>query len=209
MLIPTDEVLSLLHKFNITINGTLHIGAHDCEELPFYRRLGITELDMVWIDAIPEKVQQAKTRGIQNMYQAVISDKDNEKVNFKITNNVQSSSILEFGTHATHHSHVHFVSSLELETTTIKTFFEKNRLDETKYNFWNLDIQGVELIALKGAGDILKNVKVLYLEVNTEEVYKGCGLIGEIDEYVATFGFKRVRTEMTQYGWGDAIYIKF
>lgn len=208
MLISGEEVISLLKKFNININGALHIGAHDCEELPFYRRLGITELDMVWVDAIPDKVQQGKARGIQNIYQAVISDKDNEKVNFKITNNVQSSSILEFGTHATHHSHVHFVGSLELETTTIKTFFEKNKLDTIKYDFWNLDIQGAELMALKGADDILKNVKVLYLEVNTEEVYKGCALIGDIDEYVAAFGFKRVRTEITQFGWGDAIYVK-
>lgn len=208
MLISGDEVITLLKKFNINIKGALHVGAHDCEELPFYRNMGLTELDVVWIDAIPEKVQQGKARGIQNLYQAVITDKDEEKVNFKVTNNVQSSSVLDFGTHAIHHSHVHFVGSIELETSTIKTFFEKNKLDTTKYDFWNMDIQGAELMALHGAGNILENVKALYLEVNTEEVYKGCGLIGQIDDYVASYGFKRVRTEITQHGWGDALYLK-
>ena len=208
MLISGDEVISLLKKYGIAISGTLHVGAHDCEELPFYRNLGLSELDIVWIDAIPTKVQQAKHRGIQNIYQAVITDKDDQTVKFNVSNNVQSSSILEFGTHAKHHAHVTYVSSLELQTTTLKSFFAKHALCESKYDFWNFDIQGAELHALRGAGDLLKHVKALYLEVNTEEVYKGCALLSEIDAYVESFGFKRVRTEITPYGWGDALYLK-
>lgn len=39
-------------------------------------------------------------------------------------------------------------------------------------------------------------------------LYVGAGLLPELDEYLATFNFKRVITNMTQYGWGDALYIK-
>ena len=39
MLIPTEKFLSILLKNKITINGILHIGAHDCEELPFYNEI--------------------------------------------------------------------------------------------------------------------------------------------------------------------------
>ena len=195
-------------KYNITPRGVLHIGAHECEEISFYKRIGINENNIIWIDAIPKKVEEAKARGIKNVYQAVVADTDGKDIEFKITNNVQSSSILDFGTHTKHHSWVHFVDTLKLKTSTIQALYKENGWDPEKYDFWNFDIQGAELMALKGAGDILSNVKVLYLEVNAEEVYKGCGLIGEIDTYVASYGFERVCTKMACSGWGDAIYIK-
>ena len=46
------------------------------------------------------------------------------------------------------------------------------------------------------------------MEVNDEEVYKGCCQIGEIDKYLSAYGFKRVVTQMTPGHWGDALYIK-
>lgn len=208
MLISQEEVIAILNAHNITPRGVIHVGAHECEELPFYRRIGLDETDIIWIDAIPKKVDEAKARGIHNIYQAVVSDTDGTEVEFKVSNNVQSSSILEFGTHATHHSWVHFVETLNMKTSTLETLYKENGWDTAKYDFWNFDIQGAELMALKGAGNILTNAKVLYLEVNTEEVYKGGALIGEIDTYVAAYGFERVCTKMTEAGWGDAIYIK-
>ena len=138
----------------------------------------------------------------------MISDENNKEVEFKITNNGQSSSILDFGSHSIHHPHVHFIETQIHKTTTINTFYERNSLDMTKYDFWNFDIQGAELMALKGAEDAINYAKALYLEVNTEEVYKGCALIGDIDEYLSKYNFKRVITKMTNYGWGDAMYIK-
>ena len=40
-------------------------------------------------------------------------------------------------------------------------------------------------------------------------LYEGTWLLPELDEYLATFNFKRVITNMTQHGWGDALYIKY
>jgi hypothetical protein len=62
-------------------------------------------------------------------------------------------------------------------------------------------------MALKGAKETIKYAKALYLEVNEKELYKNCALIGEIDAFLAEYHFKRVLTNMTQYGWGDALYI--
>ncbi len=75
-------------------------------------------------------------------------------------------------------------------------------------NFWNFDIQGAELMALKGAAESLQHVDALYLEVNEKELYVGCGLIDEIDAFLQVRQFKRVITEMTVHGWGDALYVK-
>lgn len=208
MLISYDEVVYLLKQHNIHIQGAFHIGAHECEELLFYKQLGLKSEQLIWIDAMQHKVDQAKARGIPNVYQGVMSDNDNDVVDFNISNNGQSSSMLEFGTHREHHPHVHYIEKKKLSTQRIDTFFTNNKLDASKYDFWNLDIQGAELMALKGGVESLKHAKAIYLEVNTEQVYKGCAQIGDIDQFLEAFGFTRIRTEITEHNWGDALYIK-
>ena len=47
--------LSESYKFD-TDKCILHIGAHECEELSFYNQLGLKEEDIIWVDAINEKV---------------------------------------------------------------------------------------------------------------------------------------------------------
>jgi hypothetical protein len=77
------------------------------------------------------------------------------------------------------------------------------------YNFINLDIQGAELKALKGMEEYLPNIDYIYTEVNNDQVYKGCNVVTEIDEYLKTFGFHRVETSWCEnYRWGDAFYCK-
>ena len=207
MLISFEEINKMLLLKNININGCFHIGAHDCEELEFYNKLGIKTENIVWIDAIPSKVSEAINRGIPNVYNAVITDTDDKEIVFNISNNVQSSSILEFGTHLTEHPHVVYVDKIQQKSITIDTFFERNNIDASKYNFWNFDIQGAELMALKGSIKSIQHAKAIYLEVNIKELYKNCGLIGEIDEFLLKYNFKRMLTNMTRHGWGDALYI--
>lgn len=208
MLIPGGKVIDLLKAHGITVKGALHIGAHECEELPFYRSMGIQPEQVVWIDAMQNKVDEATHRKIPNVFQAVVTDKDDADVTFHVTNNVQSSSVLEFGSHATHHPHVHFVNDITLKTVTIDTFFARQGLDATAYDFWNFDIQGAEMLALQGAPKALATPKALYLEVNTEEVYKGCAKMDQIDAFLGPLGFKRIETSITRYGWGDALYVR-
>ena len=208
MLIPYSQLQNLLLEHNIKLNGVLHVGAHECEELPFYNHIGITADRIIWIDAIDRKVVEAQNKGIPNIYNAVITDKDDEEVVFNVSNNDQSSSILEFGTHSTEHPWVVYVDKIQKKSITLNSFFERNNIDGNKYDFWNFDIQGAELMALKGASKYLPNVKVLYLEVNEKELYKDCGLIGDIDQFLSQYNFKRVITNITKHGWGDAVYIK-
>jgi hypothetical protein len=207
MIINLEEIQNILTSKKINIKGCFHVGAHDCEELPIYNNFGIKTEDIVWVDALSFKVEQSIARGIPNVYHAVITDKDDADVVFNVANNIQSSSILEFGTHAIEHPQVVYVDKIHQKSITIDTFFKRNNLDASKYDFWNFDIQGAELLALKGATETIKHAKVLYLEVNSKELYKECALINEIDEYLAPLGFKRVLTNMTIHKWGDALYI--
>lgn len=191
----------------VKLKGCLHIGAHDCEEIEYYKNWGIILNDIVWIDAIDMKVNEARSRGIPNVYNAVITDKDNDDIVFNIANNVQSSSIFELGTHLVEHPYVNYVGKCHMKSKTIDTFMSENNLDRTKYNLWSFDIQGAELLALKGGKECLKYVDVIILEVNEKQLYKECCLVGEIDVFLSEYNFKRVHTLMTPHGWGDAIYI--
>ena len=207
MILNVDDVYKALLYNNINIKGVFHLGAHECEELLFYNSFGVKNEDIVWIDAVENKVNEAIQRGIPNVYNSLITDKDDEDVFFNVSNNIQSSSILDFGTHSREHPHVVYVDKVLKKSITIDTFFERNDLDASKYNFWNFDIQGAELLALKGATKSLQYAKALYLEVNEKELYKNCALIEEIDTFLSQYNFKRVLTKFTQHGWGDALYL--
>ncbi len=208
MLISSNEVIAELTKHGIHVRGVLHLGAHECEEKGFYNNdLKISDENIVWIDANPELVEKAKANGHNNVYVGAISN-DEKELDFKISNNGQSSSLLDFGLHARYHSWVHYVKTIKVKTETLGQFYNRNGLEPEKYNFWNLDIQGVEYDVLSAAKELLKYADAIYTEVNIAEVYKGCGLMDQIDELLFQNGFKRVITNLTPYKWGDALYIR-
>ena len=206
MLIPT--IFSTFPEC-IPEKGILHVGAHMCEERALYNSINVGDNDILWIEAICETVTHVKTVNDNiNIIQSVITDKDDEDINFMITNNTESSSIFNFGTHAIEHPQIFEIERRQLKSITLNTLFERNNISYDRYDFINIDIQGAELKALKGAMCILPHIKAIYAEVNEKMLYEGAGLLPELDEYLATFNFTRVITNMTQHGWGDALYIK-
>ena len=105
MLIPLHE---LVQKYNIQFKGILHVGAHECEELNDYERY-IRRNKILWIEGLPQKVQISKEKYPSVLIEnAVVSDVE-ETVKFNVSNNGQSSSILEFGLHSTFHPTVHYI----------------------------------------------------------------------------------------------------
>ena len=191
------------------ITGVLHIGAHDCEEQGVYMQQNIPTDNIFWVEAMPEKVTHIRSVNPNiHIYQALISDTDNEIKKFYITNNGQSSSMLELGTHQTHYPHIHVVNTILLSTKRMDTLIEEKSIPIDRVNFINLDIQGSELTALKSMEKYLNGIQYIYTEVNTEKVYKDCCLVKELDQYLAKFGFMRVVTKTVKEGWGDALYVK-
>lgn len=208
MLIDSTKIIEQLNKSGIKITGAFHIGAHDCEELSFYKSLNLKDTDVFWIDAYKKKVIEARNKEIPNVYHATITDKDNEIVTFNLTNNIQSSSILDLGTHATEYPYITYVEKISQSSITVDSFFKNNHIDPSRLNFWNLDIQGAELLALKGSINSIKYADAIYLEVNIKHLYKDCALLEEIDNFLSIFNFERRLTDITGYGWGDALYIR-
>lgn len=202
MLISLHELVS---KYNIKFKGILHVGAHECEELNDYERY-IPRNKVLWIEALQNKVELCKQRYPNVLIENAIVSDVVENVRFNVSNNGQSSSILEFGLHSYFHPHVHYVNSFESETKLLKDIISNYNID---YNFLNLDIQGAELKALKGMEEYLHKVDYVYTEVNSDYVYKDCALVTELDEYLQKFGLIRVETKWCgDFRWGDAFYIR-
>jgi hypothetical protein len=214
MLIDFNTVYDYLKQNNKTPRGVFHVGAHECEEREAYNSKGIPDSAIVWVDGNIDLVIKMKDKGVPHIYYALIDEIEHD-VTFNITNNGQSSSILELGTHATMYPHIVVSERRVQRTTTIEKLKEKESIDFTNLNFWNFDIQGAELLALKGAGDLLKYADALYLEVNTDEVYKNCARLNEMDDFLLTKGFTRVAVSIyrngkgIEDGWGDALYIRY
>lgn len=199
----------LFPRWNIKPNGVLHAGGNRGEEAPVYREMGIKK--QVWIEANLDLMPILRGNLFapnETAHCFCIGDEDDKEVTFHISNNgSQSSSILELGTHLTAHPEVHYIEDRVTLTKRIDTYFKNGEL--TGLDFLNIDLQCAEMKALVGMGELLHQFKWAYLEVNQQELYKGCSLVGEIDEYLARFGFRRVETKWAgNTGWGDAIFIK-
>jgi FkbM family methyltransferase len=186
----------------------LHVGANVGEEAPVYDELGIK--DVVWIEAneqlIPQLTINTRDKYKHKVIHACVGDVQDLEVKFHISNNAgQSSSYLELGTHKTAHPEVHYIKDVVMKMKRIDQF----RTCWGGYDFLNIDLQGAELKALRGMGDILHQFKWAYLEVNQQELYKGCALVEDIDMYMIGYGFRRAETKWCgNTGWGDALYIK-
>ena len=202
MLISLDE---LVKKYNIEFRGILHVGAHECEELNEYEKY-IERNKILWIEAMPNKVRLCQEQYPDILIENAIVSDNIENVKFYVSNNGQSSSILELGLHKLFHPSIHYIGYFEGETQLLKNIICKYDID---FNFLNFDIQGAELKALKGMEPYLSKVDYLFTEVNSDYVYEGCALITELDDYLKQFGLQRVETVwFGENRWGDAFYIR-
>ena len=200
------QLKDLIQKYSIQFQGILHLGAHECEELQEYEKT-LGRNDILWIEAMQNKVELCKQKYPNLRIENAVVSNTVEDVVFNISNNGQSSSILDFGLHQYFHPEVVFVNRIVCKTQRLDNILENYK--DTKFNFFNLDIQGAELKALQGTGDYLKQVDYIYTEVNYDYVYKNCALVGEIDSFLKNYGFVRVETVWYKdCRWGDAFYIK-
>ncbi|MDB4396125.1 FkbM family methyltransferase [bacterium] len=208
MLITLEQ---LKQKFNLNIKGIIHCGAHHAEESDDYERYGISKV--VWVEGNSELVPIVESK-VSNLPENkvlnyLIYDEDGKELEFKITNNTQSSSVLDFGTHKHTYPGINFIKSQVKKAYTLKHIIEKENLKMEDYNMLNLDLQGVELRALKGMGDYIDSIDYVYTEINDAMVYEGNDLLVDLEDYLLSKGLYRADIHLLSHlGWGDAFYVR-
>ena len=208
MLIPFDVILK---THNVHPTGVFHVGANTGQEAGSYYSNGVQK--SIWIEAIPNVFEQLKHNisGCANAlaFNECVSDTDGQIVEFKITdNNGESSSILELGRHKEFYPQVQVVETIKCVTKKLDTLIDENKIDVSEYDFLVIDLQGAELLALKGLKNNLHKINHAYLEVNNDEVYVGCARVEQLDEFLLPYGLKRVQTYWTGNSWGDAFWTR-
>ncbi len=206
VLIPFNQLFS---RYHIKTDGVLHLGANTGQEVEAYVALGIKRV--IWVEALPDVCAQLAKNVMKYPGHVALlgclSDRDGDQVDFnRASNGSQSSSFLEFGTHAKKYPGTVFIEKIRMFTSRVDTLLIRHGVEIGQGWFLNLDSQGSELLVLKGMGQLLKQFNWAYIEVNQEELYVGCPMVGEIDDFLKKFGFVGVETKMMKEGWGDKLY---
>jgi FkbM family methyltransferase len=215
MLIDYKTCVDLIHACHgVTPQKILHVGAHTGEEAAAYLAQGAQHV--IWFEANESLAAQLQSHLMQfPMNQQIIAaalwDSDTT-LNFKITNNPQSSSFFDLEEHARLYPQITVSEERTIRAHRLDTLLDATpcQVIFSDFEFINIDTQGAELAILKGMGNYLSqaSVKGIYLEVNQRELYKGIPLVQDMDDFLHAHHFFRVKTVMTPEGWGDAIYLR-
>lgn len=195
----------LKEKYNMKIEGIIHVGAHYGEEIPDYIKGGIKNIVLFEPLQSNFSVLSERTMYLQEnieLHKVALGSTNEKKTMYVSDNEKQSSSILKPKVHLWHHPNVNFPSIEEVDVNTLDDYGYK------KYNLLCMDVQGYELEVLKGSLETLKHIDYVYCEVNRDELYEGNAYIEEIDDFLSQYGMSRVETEWGGGIWGDAFYIK-
>jgi FkbM family methyltransferase len=184
------------NEFLCAARGVVHIGANAGQECRLY---GVMELPALFVEALegPFKtlVEEVVKYPNQRAFQYLLTDTDGAEYDFGIANNDgQSSSIFQFGDHVKLWPSVKYVDSVKLKSSTFKTMVERERIDLSSYDALVMDVQGAELLVLKGMRDCLDGFRFIRCETADFDVYRGCCQMKDLDEYLSPRGFTRTKT---------------
>jgi FkbM family methyltransferase len=207
MMISLSE---LVREHGARPRGVVHVGAHEAQELEAYEEHSVGPV--VWIEANPEVYRRllARIEGRpgHRAFQFAAHERDGLDVDLNVMAYDMSSSILYPKRHLELYAWNVVTRKVKVPTRTLDAFFRSEGLRAEEYNFLNMDIQGAELLALRGAREHLRHFDYVYLEVNDDELFENCGRTADIDAFLAPHGFRRTVTRMRDDGWGDAFYAR-
>jgi FkbM family methyltransferase len=116
----------------------------------------------------------------------------------------KSSSLLEPEKHLEIFDFIHFDKKIEVETITLKTFCQQNKIQDI--DFIHMDVQGAELLVLNGAEDFISSIKAIWLEVSKINFYKDQPLVDEVKEFMYRNNFVLVKDSLYNEQ-GDQLYV--
>lgn len=148
---------------------------------------------LVLVEAIPDLAEKLRARymgksGI-SVVSAALSDKNGE-AQFQINRSEASSSLLPIDPRNTawFSRDLTVARRVQVPTMTLPSLLEEQGLQTV--DLLKLDLQGAERSVLTGGETVLDRVRVIYTEVFFERLYAGAWLFWEMNEFLASRGFK-------------------
>jgi len=190
--LPKDDIKiqisSLLPKNPTILEAGGHVG-FDTVQLAILFPKGIIHT----FEPIPEihKQLELNTQKFSNVFrhQKAFSNKSGVmSINVSKGGVDGSSSLLKPKKHTELFPDISFEESIEIDTICLDEWAKKEKIDSIDF-MW-LDMQGYELIALEAGKSILKTTKMVFMEVNLEELYEGCPLKKDVIAWMKNQGFE-------------------
>lgn len=206
------------------VNRVIHIGAgNGGEEINFYNSLNAKFV--VWIEANPDLIESLKTNLEKGttfdsvVFNSLITDKVGEITDFHLyywQDNTGMSSIFKkvsgsVGRETKEENEKrYYKGTLQIKSDTLDNILSENNIDYD-FDLINIDLQGAELIAFRGASKLLENSKNVNSEVtfHTHD-YDGGVYFSQLKEHLEEYGYKYVgETDVCSDGsWGDSFFSK-
>jgi FkbM family methyltransferase len=183
--------------------GIVHVGANTCQELPLYLSHGIE--NRIWIEPFVE----LEFPNGETIINVGIGDKNEEiSVVYQASNNNESTSLLKPIKHIEMYNNINFnLAKIPTKIVTLEEVIKNNLGGGQNFNYLVLDIQGMELKALKGLGQYASHFDVIITEAYIDELYEDCGKLNDIQELLTDYQMVEFIAEPYK-GWGDAAFIR-
>jgi FkbM family methyltransferase len=204
------EALDLLAPFGFLAKGIIHVGANTGIEFASYRA---SEADtVIYVEPTPDAfwVLTETVSGTPGHHpvKAVCSARPNEIVTFNVSSNkAESSSLFELGNHGVLYPDIVYTERLELTTTTVDEIVATQFPGKT-LNLLVIDVQGAELLVLKGATQTMDKLEAIYCEVSDIRLYEGSCTWQEINAFLEPHGFRMKHMVLNIHHWGNALFVK-
>ena len=194
-------------------SGVLHLGGHRGLEAAVYNWFN---KKVIWIEAIPNLFSELKDN-IQIFYNqdaicALLGDIDGKKTKFYLSNKDQScSSIFDLSEEVKRKElwkehNIKIEGHIILKMRTLDSIFDERNINSDDYNHWVMDLQGAELLCLKGANKSIKSCRSIHIEISKKNYYEGGSKWLEIKEFLNQKGFKVFEEPKNDHD--DVLFIK-
>lgn len=184
-----------LDDFLFSVQGVVHVGAHTGQERTLYSEYG---LRVLWVEANAELFNELVANLVsypkQRAIRALVTDQDDVEYDFGISSNKgQSSSVLPLARHREMWPGVEYAENRRMRGITLQSLFRRERLSPRDYQALVMDVQGAELMVLKGAGDLLRDFRFIKAEAADFESYAGGAQLDDLQAYLRNAGFAEMR----------------
>jgi FkbM family methyltransferase len=201
--------------------GIIHVGAHEGQEVEQYLRLGFERIAL--IEANPKACDVLHTKFGDDtrikIFNYAICDRAGVidlHIHTSRSGSTEPASIFRMKRFNQIVSTLHTPRTVQVSAITLDGLFEKHGLRHAEYNHLNIDIQGAELLAFKGAIALLGSMDVVISEVNVIPLYENGPLEDEVVVFLASCGLlKRHTVYHTLYdesatfpAWGECLFVR-
>lgn len=197
----------------------VHVGAHIGEEVPAYFRHGFG--GVVVVEANPDACAEMRRRFGEDPRVSVIEAAAVDEpgpltfhVHTSRSGSVEAASVLPMKELKQIVRTMHTPRTLTVRGARLDDLLRERSIELDECDLLNLDVQGAELLALRGAPRLLAACRWLITEVSRREFYEGGAREEDVEHFLAERGFARRAGIYHRYydeqgwfvAWGEVLF---